>query len=71
MLGATTPPVQRRILILTEDGETAERQEKASLNQVGLSSELLAKRTIHEGPFRFDMIEIQITRTPATSTPPR
>ena len=68
-LGPTLPPVQRRILILTEDGEIAGRQAEASLNQVGLGVKFLAKRTVHEGPFTWDMVEIQITAR--TSAEPR
>ena len=71
-LGATAPPNQRRILILAQDEQTAERQAKASLNQLGLDAELLARRTVHEGPITFDMIEIQITnRVSSTSIQPR
>jgi hypothetical protein len=60
LLGPKLPPVQRRILILAEDGEAALRMAETSLSREGLSAELLAKRTIHEGPFSWDMIEIQI-----------
>lgn len=34
---------------------------------VGLTGELIARRKIQEGPFRWDMIEIQITRTSSTN----
>jgi hypothetical protein len=60
LLGPKLPPVQRRILVLAEDGEGALRMAETSLNREGLSAELLAKRTIHEGPFTWDMIEIQV-----------
>jgi hypothetical protein len=60
LLGPKLPPVQRRILILAEDGEGALRMAETSLSREGLSTEWLAKRTIHEGPFTWDMIEIQI-----------
>ncbi len=59
-LGPKLPPLGRRILILAEDGEGALRQAEASLHREGLQSEFVTKRTIHEGPFAWDMIEIQI-----------
>jgi hypothetical protein len=59
-LGPKLPPLGRRILILAEDGEAALRQAEASLHREGLQSEFVTKRAIHEGPFVWDMIEIQI-----------
>jgi hypothetical protein len=59
-LGPKLPPPRRRILILAEDGEGALRQAEASLHREGLQSEFITKRTIHEGPFVWDVIEIQI-----------
>jgi hypothetical protein len=64
-LGPKLPPLGRRILILAEDGEGALRQAEASLHREGLQSEFVTKRTIHEGPFVWDMIEIQVNaKTP-------
>ena len=60
-LGPKLPPVGRRIVILSEDGEGALRQAEASLHRAGLREEFVTKRQIHEGPFVWDMIEIQIT----------
>jgi hypothetical protein len=60
-VGPKLPPVQRRIVILAEDSDAALRQAEASLGRVGLAAEFVTKRTIHEGPFTWDMIEIQVT----------
>jgi hypothetical protein len=68
-VGPKLPSVQRRILILAEDGDTALRQAEASLQRVGLGTELIAKRTIHEGPFTWDMIEIEVTAGTAEPAP--
>ncbi len=59
--GPKAPPPQRRILILTEDANHALQQAQASLNKAGLNANLLTQRKIQEGPFRWDVIEIQIT----------
>jgi hypothetical protein len=59
-LGPKLPPIGRRILILAEDGEGALQQAEDSLHREGLSVEFPTKRTIHEGPFVWDMIEIQV-----------
>jgi hypothetical protein len=59
-LGPKLPPLGRRILILSEDGERALRQAEDSLRREGLGAEFATKRTIHEGPFVWDMIEIQV-----------
>jgi hypothetical protein len=60
-VGPKLPPLQRRILILAEDGDAALRQAETSLGREGLGAEFVTKRTIHEGPFQWDMIEIQVT----------
>ncbi len=62
--GPKAPPLQRRILILTEDANHALQQAQASLNKAGLNANLLTQRKIQEGPFRWDVIEIQITEAP-------
>jgi hypothetical protein len=61
-LGSKAPPPQRRILILTEDADHALQQAQASLNKAGLAATLLTQREIKEGPYRWDVIEIQITQ---------
>jgi hypothetical protein len=68
-VGPKLPPVQRRILILAEDGDAALHQAEVSLRRVGLGTEFIAKRTIHEDPFTWDMIEIQVTAETAQLTP--
>ena len=60
-LGPRLPPVGQRILILAEDGESALREAEASLNREGLGAELLTRRQIHQVPFLWDMMEIQVT----------
>jgi hypothetical protein len=65
--GPKPPPPQRRILILTEDPGPALELARASLAKLGLTGNLIAQRKIQEGPFRWDMIEIQITRTSSTN----
>ncbi|MGC2197790.1 MAG: hypothetical protein WA628_24170 [Terriglobales bacterium] len=71
LLGPKLPPAQRRILILAEDGEAALRLAEDALNREGLSAEVLEKRTIHEAPFTWDMIEIQVAaKTAAPSGGP-
>jgi hypothetical protein len=60
-LGPKLPPPGRRILILAEDGEGALREAKTSLNREGLDAEFQSKHMIHEGPFAWDMIELQVT----------
>ncbi len=60
-LGPKAPPPGRRILILAEDGDQALKQAEASLQDQGLAAEFLNKRQIHQGPFLWDMIEIQVT----------
>ena len=67
LLGPKLPPAQRRILILAEDREAALREAEAALNREGLSARFMTQRTIHQGPFTWDMIEIEVT---AKSTEP-
>jgi hypothetical protein len=59
-LGPKLPPLGRRILILAEDGEGALRQAQDSLHYEGLEAQFLTKRQIRQGPFLWDMIEIQV-----------
>jgi hypothetical protein len=59
-LGLKAPPLDRRILILTEDPNSALQAANASLAKLGLTADVLAQRKIQEGPFAWDMIEIQI-----------
>jgi hypothetical protein len=61
--GPKAPPPERRILILTEDPGPALEAAKSSLAKLGLNATVIAQREIQEGPFRWDMIEIQVTRT--------
>jgi hypothetical protein len=69
-LGPKLPPVDRRVLILAEDGDSALRQAEISLAGNGLSAEFLTRRTIHQGPFRWEMIEIQVkTKTAGPAKP--
>jgi hypothetical protein len=59
-LGPKLPPLGRRILILAEDGEGALREAQDSLHYEGLGAQFLTKRQIRQGPFLWDMIEIQV-----------
>ena len=61
--GPKVPPLDRRILILTEDPNTALQNANASLTKLGLTASVLAQRKIQEGPFAWDMIEIQIAQS--------
>ncbi|HST11341.1 MAG TPA: glycosyltransferase family 39 protein [Terriglobales bacterium] len=65
--GPKAPPPQRRILILTEDPDHALEQAQASLSKAGLTANVVTQRKIQEGPFRWDVIEIQITRAAPTN----
>jgi hypothetical protein len=60
--GPKAPPTDRRILILTEDPSSALEAANHSLAKLGLTANILAQRKIQEGPFAWDMIEIQIAR---------
>jgi len=61
--GPQAAPLDRRILILTEDPRSALEAANASLAKLGLAANFLAQRKIQEGPFAWNMIEIQIART--------
>jgi len=61
-LGPKLPPEQRHIVILTEDADGDLQDAQAALAKVGLSGTVVSKRTIQEGPFTWQMIEIQIGR---------
>jgi hypothetical protein len=60
--GPKAPPLDRRILILTDDPSSALEATNHSLARLGLTAKFLAQRKIQEGPFAWDMIEIQIAR---------
>jgi|GEM_PF-2978400 hypothetical protein len=61
-LGAKRPPLGRKIVILAEDGERALAEGQASLAQAGLTARVAARRTIREGPFAWEMAELEVTR---------
>jgi hypothetical protein len=63
-VGAKTPPPKRRILILTENPEVALKEAQASLAKSGLAAQFITQRKIQRGLFAWNMIEIEITRTP-------
>jgi hypothetical protein len=54
-------------LILTEDPGSAMQAANDALAKLGLTANLVAQRKIQEGPFAWDMIEIQIARTSPTN----
>jgi 4-amino-4-deoxy-L-arabinose transferase-like glycosyltransferase len=58
--GPKLPPVQRHIVILAENGDAALRDAIATLNHAGLGATFIARRTIREGPFAWDMEEIEV-----------
>lgn len=60
-LGPKLPPVNRRILVLSENGEAALPLAQGALAKEGLDAKLLSTRTIERGPFRWDLVEIQVT----------
>ncbi len=66
-LGPKAPPLDRRILILTEDQGAALEAANTSLAKQGLTANVLTQRKIQEGPFAWDMIEIQIARKSSTN----
>jgi hypothetical protein len=61
-LGTNAPPVGRRIVILTEDGDRALVAAEASLVRAGLEGKFAAKRAIREGPFSWEMVEVEVMR---------
>jgi hypothetical protein len=65
--GPKAPPLNRRILILTDNPGFALQAANATLAKFGLNANVLAQRKIQEGPFAWDMIEIQIARTSPTN----
>jgi hypothetical protein len=68
-LGSKSPPPGRRILILAEDGQAAVLLAQASCDKEGLSANVLTKRRIDQGPFHWDVIEIQIAPNSGTPIP--
>ncbi|PYX41851.1 MAG: hypothetical protein DMG81_02705 [Acidobacteria bacterium] len=60
-LGAKLPPVNRRILILSENGKAALPLAQGALAKEGLEATVLSRCAIERGPFRWDVIEIQVT----------
>jgi hypothetical protein len=69
-LGTKAPPVGRRIVILTEDGERGLAAGEASLARAGLAVKFVGQRTIREGPFAWEMVEVELVspelRAPGT-----
>jgi 4-amino-4-deoxy-L-arabinose transferase-like glycosyltransferase len=59
-LGPKLPPVQKHIVILAENGDAALRDAIATLSRAGLGATFIAKREIREGPFAWDMEEIEV-----------
>lgn len=59
-LGPKLPQVERHILILSENGDAALRDALDALNRAGLDATFIAKRTIREGPFAWDMEEVEV-----------
>ena len=61
-LGARLPADGRKIVILSEDAEKALTDGQASLAHAGFAARLLARRSIREGPFAWEMIELEVTK---------
>jgi 4-amino-4-deoxy-L-arabinose transferase-like glycosyltransferase len=59
-VGGKLPPAGRRILIFSEDPEAALLKAEASLRDASLEAKYLQTRTIHEGPYRWYMTEIEV-----------
>jgi len=68
-LGPKAAPSGRRILILGEDGHANLLLAEASLAKEGLTAKVLATRTIHEGPFHWDVVEVQVASNAGGLTP--
>jgi hypothetical protein len=68
-LGPKSPPAGRRILILAEDGQAALLLAEKSCAKESLTANVLARRTVAEGPFHWDVVEIQIASNPGSLTP--
>ena len=61
VVGPKVPPLGQHIVILSEDGKGALEKADESLRNLGLGIQFVAQRTIHEGPFTWNMIEIEVT----------
>jgi hypothetical protein len=59
-VGPKLPTGGRRILIFSEDPEAALLKAEAALRDVSLEARFLQTRTIHEGPYRWYMSEIEV-----------
>ena len=68
-LGAKIPPLGRRIVILSSNGEIAAAKAATILQDHGLNARLITKKTIREGPFTWEMTEIEIVSAAAGSSP--
>jgi hypothetical protein len=60
-VGPKAPPLGRRIVILSEDAKVDLGKAEGSLHKLGLGAQVVAQRTIHEGPFNWSMTEIELT----------
>lgn len=65
-LGAKIPPIHRKLVILSEDADKALTEGQASLAQNGLVGDLVARRTIHEGPFSWEMVVLEVFKNDGT-----
>lgn len=70
-LAEKLPPNGRKIVILSEDADKAVADGEASLAHAGFAARLLARRSIREGPFAWEMIELEVTKngSPQQATP--
>ena len=59
--GSKAPPLERRILILSENPKTTLMQAEESLRSLRLGTRVIAQRKIHEGPFLWTMTEIEVS----------
>ena len=60
-VGPKAPPLGRRIVILSGDAKNDLAKVEDSLHKIGFGFEIVAQRTIHEGPFNWSMTEIEVT----------
>jgi hypothetical protein len=51
------------MVILSEDAEKALADGQASLAHAGFTARVLARRSIREEPFAWEMIELEVTKT--------
>jgi hypothetical protein len=69
-LGPKVPPVGRRIVILSTDSGSMVKKATAVLQNHALSSQVRSNRTLHEGPFTWEMTEIEIVPAATTLSSP-